>query len=76
MSLADRAIEVRELLSSGRARDLRLRHGLSLEICARDCEVSSAAYFRWERCERSPKGRNLVTLHRFLTRLAERDAAP
>lgn len=74
-SMTDRAIEIRALLRSGRARELRERHGLSREICARDCEVSTTAYYRWERGERMPRGHNLVRLHELLRRLAEHELA-
>lgn len=69
--LADRAIEVRNLIESGEAAGLRTRHRLSLETGARTIGVSATALYRWERGERWPQGRNLIAYHKFLSKLAE-----
>jgi transcriptional regulator with XRE-family HTH domain len=72
LTLADRAAEVRRWITTGQARELRLAAGLSQALVAQDCEVTASAVHRWEMGGRTPRGRNLVAYHRFLTRLVER----
>lgn len=60
-----------EWTDSGRARDLRERAGLSLEVSAGKCKVTKGAVLRWERAERRPRGsRNIDAYYRLLKRLA------
>lgn len=75
LTLADRAIEVCELTSTGKGQRRRIAAGLSLETAGRSIGVSAASVFRWERQERKPQGRNLVAYHKFLTRLGAFDGA-
>lgn len=67
---ADIAAEVRALVESGRARELRIEAGYTLEASGRACGgVHPSAVLRWER-GRPPRGRNLRAYARFLRRLA------
>jgi DNA-binding transcriptional regulator YiaG len=72
ITLADRLVELREWITTGYARDLRVAAGLSQALVAHDCEVSASTVHRWERGSRLPSGRNVVTYHSFLVRLVER----
>lgn len=69
---ADRAIQVREWIETGRARELREAAGVTQAIAAQDCEVTPGAIVRWEKGARMPRGRNLLAYHSFLFRLVER----
>lgn len=76
-TVADESLVLHKWITSGRARELRLGAGLSLAAVAADCEVAPAAVLRWERGERTPRGRNVGVYFRFLSRLAAmRDAGP
>ncbi|WP_185845907.1 helix-turn-helix transcriptional regulator [Kibdelosporangium aridum] len=71
--LADRAAELREWITTGQARDLRVAAGLSQAMAAQDCEVAASTVHRWERGNRLPRGRNLVAYHSFLAHLVKRE---
>lgn len=64
--------ELHSLIDSGRARDLRLTAGYTLDAAGRECQVTPGAILRWERGERRPQGRNVAAYHRWLQRLAAR----
>jgi len=71
------AVEVaraRLLLRSGRARELRTRHGLSLGDMARSLGTEATTYMRWERGERCPRHEAAERLSALLRRLSELDA--
>lgn len=72
LTLADRAAELREWITSGYARDLRVAAGLSQALVAQDCEVTASTVHRWETGDRLPRGRNITAYHTFLARLVER----
>lgn len=65
----------REHVAAGTARDLRLRHGLSLRDVADFVEVSPSAVLRWEQRDRVPRTRVAVAYGRLLAELASRPAA-
>lgn len=73
LTLADRAAELREWITSGYARDLRVAAGLSQALVAQDCEVTASTVHRWETGDRLPRGRNITAYHGFLARLVERE---
>jgi hypothetical protein len=68
-SLLEQTLAVREWITNGKARELRIDNGLSLAVAAQDCEVVPAAVLHWER-GRMPRGRNIAAYYRFLNRLA------
>ncbi len=71
---ADLAAQVRAMISTGQARELRIRAGYALTDAARACGgVHASAVMRWER-GRLPQGRNLRAYARFLNKLAERES--
>lgn len=72
LTLADRLTELREWITTGHARSLRVAAGLSQALVAHDCEVTASTVHRWERGDRLPSGRNIVAYHSFLARLVER----
>lgn len=65
-------MQLREWIDTGRARELRVNAGLSLDDLARDCQVTASCVMRWERGQRQPRGRNRGAYHRCLKRLADR----
>ncbi|MGO1056965.1 helix-turn-helix transcriptional regulator [Crossiella sp. CA198] len=73
LALADCLVELREWITTGYARELRVAAGLSQALVAHDCEVSASTVHRWERGNRLPSGRNVVAYHSFLARLIERE---
>ncbi|MFE9601972.1 helix-turn-helix domain-containing protein [Streptomyces hokutonensis] len=73
LSVTDRVAEVCAWIESGRARELRVNSGITQSEMARTCEVTQAAVLRWERNERRPRGRNAITYHKALSRLAARE---
>ncbi|GAA0263622.1 hypothetical protein GCM10010492_75850 [Saccharothrix mutabilis subsp. mutabilis] len=73
LTLADRVAELREWITTGYARDLRVAAGLSQALVAQDCEVTASTVHRWETGDRSPRGRNITAYHAFLARLVERE---
>lgn len=72
-TLADRSAELREWVTTGYARDLRVAAGLSQALVAQDCEVTASTVHRWETGSRLPRGRNIAVYHSFLARLVERE---
>ncbi|QUF06762.1 helix-turn-helix transcriptional regulator [Actinosynnema pretiosum subsp. pretiosum] len=72
LTLADRVAELREWITTGYARDLRVAAGLSQALAAQDCEVTASTVHRWETGSRLPRGRNITAYHAFLARLVER----
>lgn len=70
LTVADRAIQLREWIDTGEARRLRERAKISQALAAADCEVSQGAVLRWETGARFPRGRNMTAYHRFLTKCA------
>lgn len=73
LTLADRVAELREWITTGYARDLRVAAGLSQALVAQDCEVTASTVHRWETGDRSPRGRTITAYHAFLARLVERE---
>ncbi len=73
LTLADRVAELREWITTGYARDLRVAAGLSQALAAQDCEVTASTVHRWETGGRLPRGRNITAYHAFLARLVERE---
>jgi hypothetical protein len=69
MTPADTAAQVRALVESGHARELRIKAGYTLETAGRACGgVHASAVLHWER-GRAPRGRNLLAYARFLRKL-------
>jgi hypothetical protein len=59
-----------DMITSGKARELRERSELDLLAAGQQCgNVYPSTVMRWERGERLPRGHNLVTYGRFLERL-------
>lgn len=71
LTITERAMQVREWIETGQARQLREAAGLSQALAAQDCEVTQGAIVRWEKGKRMPRGRNVLAYHRFLFRLVE-----
>jgi DNA-binding XRE family transcriptional regulator len=69
MSDVAQSSQLRQLIDSGRAKELRITAGDTLAVAGRAVEVDPAAVFRWERGERKPRGRNVRAYHRYLMRL-------
>lgn len=69
----DRVADLREWITYGRARDLRVAAGLSQALVAQECGVTASTVHKWEVGMSSPRGRNLVVYHAFLTGLVERE---
>jgi DNA-binding transcriptional regulator YiaG len=67
-------LDLRTLLSSGDARHIRERAGLSATAVARQLDVSQAAVTRWEQGTRFPRGANARRYARLLRRLADTGA--
>jgi DNA-binding transcriptional regulator YiaG len=74
-TVTDRAMQLREWIETGRARQLREAAGVSQAVAAQDCEVTQGAVVRWEKGTRMPRGRNIIAYHQFLIRLAEQARA-
>lgn len=73
---ADLAAEVRTLIDTGQARELRIRAEFTLTDAARACgDVHPSAVLRWEQ-GRIPRGRNLKAYARFLSRLSREAVTP
>jgi hypothetical protein len=47
LTLADRVAELREWITTGYARDLRVAAGLSQALAAQDCEVTASTVHRY-----------------------------
>lgn len=60
---------VRAMCSSGRARTIRQRAGLSQAEMARPCGVGAPAILKWENGERSPTGEAAIAYGRLLVEL-------
>jgi DNA-binding transcriptional regulator YiaG len=71
---AERVLELREMITSGRARALRVSAGLSQAVTARTLDVDVVTLLRWEKGRSSPRGRNAREYHKLLTRLAKAEA--
>jgi transcriptional regulator with XRE-family HTH domain len=61
--------DVRAFVRTGRARQARLRAGLSLREVAESVGVSDAAVSRWEVADRTPRGLPAVRYWRLLQQL-------
>ncbi|MDQ6876273.1 MAG: helix-turn-helix domain-containing protein [Candidatus Dormibacteraeota bacterium] len=61
--------DVRAFVRTGRARQTRLRAGLSLSEVAQSVGVSVAAVYRWETSDRTPRGEAAVRYWRLLQQL-------
>jgi DNA-binding transcriptional regulator YiaG len=70
----DELIELPGLISSGTARSLRERAGLTTVAVGRQLDVSPATISKWELGLRLPQGANARKYARLLSRLAARDA--
>lgn len=69
MTPAATAAMVRALIDSGKARELRISAGYTLDGAGRACGgVHPSAVLHWER-GRLPRGRNLAAYARFLRKL-------
>lgn len=66
-----RLVRVRELVTTGKARDLRLAAHLSLSEASAIVLVAPTTIFRWERGERMPRGKAALRYLQFLDRLQE-----
>jgi DNA-binding transcriptional regulator YiaG len=71
LTVTDRAMQLREWIETGQARQLREDAGVSQAVAAQDCQVTQGAVVRWEQGKRMPRGRNVLTYYRFLARLAD-----
>lgn len=69
------ALDLRELIESGRATEIRRRAGVSRSALARDLGIAESALYRWEHRQRTPRGRYARDYFRSLARLAARSAA-
>ena len=74
-TIADRKIELKGWIETGRAEALRTDAGLSRRDLAVSLDVSEVTVWRWEHAAnhpggRLPRGRNAVEYHRILARLA------
>lgn len=74
LASAREALDVVDLIDSGRARELREQSGLSQAEVAAACEVTQVAVLRWERGERRPRGRNVRAYHHLLMELEARQS--
>ena len=63
-------LELREIITSGRARQIREAAGLPADALARQLEVTPATVTRWETGIRYPRGANARRYARLLRRLA------
>lgn len=70
MDRTEQAIQLREWIETGRARQMRLDAGVSQSDIAADCEVTPGAVVRWEQGKRMPRGRNIAAYHHILTVLS------
>jgi DNA-binding transcriptional regulator YiaG len=68
-------LELRGLIESGRAQELREDAGLSATAMARDLDVNPSQVLRWEQGKRFPNGPNARKYARTLRRLADWEAA-
>lgn len=66
--LAARAVR---LARSGEARRIRLAAGVSTEVVAGECDVTTDAVVKWEKGLRMPSGRRAVRYGRVLTELEQ-----
>jgi DNA-binding transcriptional regulator YiaG len=69
----DELLDLRRLLETGEARQLRERAGISAVALARQLDVSPSAVTRWEQGIRFPVGANARRYARMLSRLAARE---
>lgn len=72
-SMSTDAIEIaeaRELIRTGRAREIRQRSGLSRGEVARDLGVAQSTITRWEDGYRVPRGEVAIRLGRLLRELS------
>lgn len=60
---------VRRLLSTGEARELRTRGGLSLAAVGADVGVNASTVWYWENGQHTPRGDLAVRYLRYLERL-------
>ena len=67
-----RLAAVRALAASGAARSIRRGAGLSLSEVADQIEVSTSTVFRWERCQRKPRGEAALRYGSLLDELMAR----
>lgn len=71
LTTAEMAVQIGKWVDSGRARQWRIEHDLSLSVSGDSCDVTPVAVLRWERGERRPRGRrNVVAYYKFLSKLA------
>ena len=68
-------LELRELVSSGRAAEIRQVAGLPRSALARDLGVAESAIWRWENGDRSPTGLHAAAYYQLLARIAARSVA-
>lgn len=69
-SEVDRVLELQEWIRTGHARALRIERGISQGMAGREIGVDAAAIGRWEKSRNTPRGRNALEYHKFLSRLA------
>lgn len=62
-------VNLRRLLASGQAREIRRVHGLSLEEAGAAVQTSAATIFRWEESQRTAHGAVAVRYAHFLEAL-------
>jgi DNA-binding transcriptional regulator YiaG len=68
-------LELRGLIESGRAQELRVGAGLSATALALDLGVNPSQVLRWEQRKRFPNGANARKYARTLRRLADWETA-
>lgn len=66
----EQVIELREWLSTGRARRLRVDAGISQEVAARTVGVGVRSIVRWEGGHAVPSGLYAREYHKFLEHLS------
>jgi DNA-binding XRE family transcriptional regulator len=64
------ALELREWIASGRAREIRLRAGLTVKAVAAEAGVAEATAWRWERGLKTPTDAHAAAYHALLARVA------
>lgn len=77
----ERLVRVRQLCHSGAARSARLAAELSLSEVAKVIDTAPSTVYRWETCERKPRGDAALRYEQLLGRLlqpsrARRSSAP
>lgn len=71
----ERIQELKDWISTGRAREIREQAGLSQEAVCRALGFNSNSVLRWESKKHFPHPRNAVAYHEFLEQLADSAAS-